>query len=194
MGRKLEFEPGEALHSAMMVFWRKGYERTSVGDLENETGVGRKSLYRAFHDKEDLFLAALANYRRLMTAENLAPLSEPGADMETIRALLEKLAGLGGASAGAMGCLIFNTAIELGRDVPEASRHVEGYFDQIRCAMAHALQGAISKRQVRLFEEEIEQEANFLLGVTLSLGVLGRSGASREVMEDVVASAMRRFA
>lgn len=193
MGRKLEFEPGDAVEKAMMVFWRKGYERTSVGDLEDETGVGRKSLYRAFRDKEDLFLAALANYRRFMADENLAPLKADGADAETIRALLEKLASLGGTPEGAMGCLICNTAIELGRDLPEATRHVDGYFEQIRSGMAHALHGAVAKGQARLSAEEIVQEANFLFGVVQSLCVLGRAGAPPETMRDVVASAMRRL-
>jgi TetR/AcrR family transcriptional repressor of nem operon len=60
MGRTLEFEPGEAARRAMTVFWRKGYARTAVGDLQDGTGVGRESPYRAFRDEEALFRAALA--------------------------------------------------------------------------------------------------------------------------------------
>jgi TetR/AcrR family transcriptional regulator, transcriptional repressor for nem operon len=194
MGRKLEFEPGEAVQKAMMVFWRKGYERTSVGDLEEETGVGRKSLYRAFHDKEDLFLASLAAYRRFMNEDNLAHLIREDADLETIRALLDRLAGLGGTAEGSMGCLICNTAVEVGRDHPEVSRHVEGYFDQIRRGMTLALRNAASRGQVRLTEGEIAQEANFLFGVVQSLCVFGRAGVEAKAMRDVVASAMRRLA
>jgi TetR/AcrR family transcriptional repressor of nem operon len=193
MGRKLEFEPGEAVAKAMKVFWRKGYERTSVGDLEEETGVGRKSLYRAFRDKEDLFLAALGSYRRYMSDENLSPLMADDADAETIGSLLRKLASLGGTPEGTMGCLICNTAVELGSDLPEASRHVEGYFRQIRTGMTHALEGAVAKGQIRLSDDEIAREANFLLGVIQSLCVLGRAGVPRETMEDVVASAMKRL-
>jgi len=178
----------------MMVFWRKGFERASVSDLEAGTGVGRKSLYRAFRAKEDLFLAALGNYRRFMVAENLSPLLENGADLDDINRLLRKLAKLGGTPEGGMGCLICNTAVEFGKDMPEAARHVDGYFAQIRAAMLNALEGAAAKGQITLASEELPRVANFLLGVVQSLCVLGRAGSSRETLDDVVSSALQRFA
>jgi len=193
MGRRLEFEPSEAIKRAMMVFWQKGYERTSVTDIESGTGVGRKSLYRTFRDKEDLFIAALGNYRRFMAEENLAPLLEATADLTDIDALLSKLTNLGGTLEGSMGCLICNTAVELGKEMPEAARHVERYFGQIRAAMLNALEGAAAKGQIVLTNEELSQEANFLLGVIQSLCVLGRAGSSRETMEDVARCALKRF-
>jgi len=193
MGRKLEFEPSEAVQRAMMVFWQKGFERASVTDLEAGTGVGRKSLYRTFRDKEDLFLAALGNYRRFMAEENLAPLLDDSADLAHIHALLRKLASLGGTPEGSMGCLICNTAVELGKDMPDAARHVDGYFGQIRAAMLNALKGAAAKGQIALAAEELPREANFLLAVVQSLCVLGRAGSSREMLDDVVNSALKRF-
>lgn len=193
MGRRLEFEPSEAVQKAMIVFWQKGFERASVTDLEAGTGVGRKSLYRAFRDKEDLFLAALGNYRRFMGEENLAPLLEDDADLADIDALLRKLASLGGTPEGAMGCLICNTAVELGKEMPEAARHVDGYFAQIRAAMLNALKGAAAKGQIVLAADELLREANFLLAVIQSLCVLGRAGASKETLDDVVSSALKRF-
>lgn len=193
MGRRLEFEPSEAVQKAMMVFWQKGFERASVTDIEAGTGVGRKSLYRAFCDKEHLLLAALGNYRRVMAEENLAPLLEEGADLADIDTLLRKLSSLGGTPEGGMGCLICNTAVELGKDMPEAARHVDDYFDQIRAAMLHALKGATAKGQIVLAAEELSREANFLLGIIQSLCVLGRAGSSRETLDDVISSALKRF-
>jgi TetR/AcrR family transcriptional repressor of nem operon len=193
MGRRLEFEPSDAVQKAMMVFWQKGFERASVTDIEAGTGVGRKSLYRAFRDKENLFLAALGNYRRFMDEENLAPLREDGADLDDIGALLRKLASLGGTPEGLMGCLICNTAVELGKDMPEAARHVEGYFAQMRAAMLNALAGASKRGQIALAAEDLPREANFLLGVVQSLCVLGRAGTSTETLEDVVSSALKRL-
>ncbi|MGF1569190.1 MAG: TetR/AcrR family transcriptional regulator [Nodosilinea sp.] len=193
MGRRLEFEPSEAVQKAMMVFWQKGFERTSVADLEAGTGVGRKSLYRTFRDKEDLFLAALGNYRRYMADENLAPLLEEDADLDDIEALLHQLASLGGTPEGGMGCLICNTAVEMGQDMPAAARQVDAYFAQIRAAMLNALQGAVSKGQIALPPEEMSQEANFFLGVIQSLCVLGRASHPRETLEDIVNAAIKRL-
>ena len=54
-----QFDPAAALDRALAVFWHKGYEATSIQDLELATGLGRGSLYNAFKDKESLFLEAL---------------------------------------------------------------------------------------------------------------------------------------
>lgn len=46
----------------MLLFWRQGYETTSVSDLTAAMGVTPPSLYTAFGDKESLFLEAIERY------------------------------------------------------------------------------------------------------------------------------------
>lgn len=61
-GRPREFDRTEALRKAMLLFWERGYEGTSVGDLSDALGIGKPSLYAAFGNKEALFLEALRLY------------------------------------------------------------------------------------------------------------------------------------
>jgi TetR/AcrR family transcriptional regulator, transcriptional repressor for nem operon len=63
MARSKEFDPERALAKAMQVFWRVGYENTSIEVLMREMGIARQSLYDTFGDKRDLYLKALAYYR-----------------------------------------------------------------------------------------------------------------------------------
>ena len=63
MARSKEFDPERALLKAMSLFWRLGYENTSVEALMREMGVARQSLYDTFGDKRALYLKALAFYR-----------------------------------------------------------------------------------------------------------------------------------
>jgi len=63
MARPKEFDPERALLKAMNVFWRLGYESTSVEALMREMGIARQSLYDTFGDKRALYLKALAFYR-----------------------------------------------------------------------------------------------------------------------------------
>jgi TetR/AcrR family transcriptional regulator, transcriptional repressor for nem operon len=63
MARSKEFDPERALHKAMHLFWRSGYENTSLEALMNEMGIARQSLYDTFGDKRSLYLKALAHYR-----------------------------------------------------------------------------------------------------------------------------------
>jgi TetR/AcrR family transcriptional regulator, copper-responsive repressor len=61
-GRPREFDEKEALHKAMMVFWRNGYRGTSLDDLTQALEINRPSLYAAFKDKETLFLRVVDHY------------------------------------------------------------------------------------------------------------------------------------
>jgi TetR/AcrR family transcriptional repressor of nem operon len=47
----------------MNVFWRFGYEHTSLELLMREMGIAKQSLYDTFGDKRALYLKALSQYR-----------------------------------------------------------------------------------------------------------------------------------
>jgi TetR/AcrR family transcriptional regulator, copper-responsive repressor len=63
-GRPRSFDRDKALERAMQVFWRQGYEATTVSDLTRAMGINPPSLYAAFGDKEHLYLAALERYQQ----------------------------------------------------------------------------------------------------------------------------------
>src|ERR1700744_2545866 len=62
MSRTREFDLDDAVNAALHVFWRKGYEGTSLTDLTEALGINRPSLYAAFGSKEQLFLRAIERY------------------------------------------------------------------------------------------------------------------------------------
>jgi AcrR family transcriptional regulator len=62
IGRPREFDTSKAIDSAMLLFWRKGYEGTSISDLTETLGITRPSLYAAFGNKEQLFRTVLDRY------------------------------------------------------------------------------------------------------------------------------------
>src|SRR5436190_19772422 len=61
-GRPRAFDTEKALDKALQVFWRKGYEGTSLSDLTKAMRINRPSLYAAFGNKEALFRKALDRY------------------------------------------------------------------------------------------------------------------------------------
>ena len=62
IGRPLSFDRDAALHQAMLLFWRYGYEATSLAQLTEAMGITPPSLYAAFGDKKRLFLEAVERY------------------------------------------------------------------------------------------------------------------------------------
>jgi AcrR family transcriptional regulator len=61
-GRPRSFDRDEALRRAMEVFWRHGYEGTSLSQLTEAMGINAPSLYAAFGSKEDLFRESVELY------------------------------------------------------------------------------------------------------------------------------------
>jgi AcrR family transcriptional regulator len=61
-GRPRAYDPKQALRSITEAFWKSGYSGTSLDDLSKAAGMNRPSLYAAFGDKRELYLAALGRY------------------------------------------------------------------------------------------------------------------------------------
>jgi TetR/AcrR family transcriptional repressor of nem operon len=76
MARSKEFDPEHALAKAMGLFWRSGYENTSLEALMTEMGIAKQSLYDTFGDKRSLYLKALAYYRDQTNSEMQRMLDE----------------------------------------------------------------------------------------------------------------------
>jgi AcrR family transcriptional regulator len=64
MGRPRQFDRNQALTKAMHLFWKNGFEATSLSQLKAELGIAAPSFYAAFGSKEALFHETVALYLR----------------------------------------------------------------------------------------------------------------------------------
>jgi TetR/AcrR family transcriptional repressor of nem operon len=62
MARLREFDYEQVLDGALQLFWRGGYEATSLDGLLNEMGLSKSSFYGAFGSKHELLLTSLDRY------------------------------------------------------------------------------------------------------------------------------------
>ncbi|NYE04535.1 AcrR family transcriptional regulator [Bacillus niacini] len=65
MARHKEFDEAEVLRKAMVLFWRNGYEKTSMQDLVDYKHIHRRIIYDTFGDKQTLFLRALQLFEEI---------------------------------------------------------------------------------------------------------------------------------
>src|SRR2546422_11461601 len=89
-GRPREFDREAALEQAIDVFWRHGYEATSVSDLTAAMGINPPSLYAAFGDKEKLFLEAVEPYQQQRRRSRSKGFGDAPAGKDAVHRALEE--------------------------------------------------------------------------------------------------------
>lgn len=111
-GTRREFDRNDALEKALLVFWRRGYEATSLDDLLEAMNIGRQSLYDTFGDKHSLFLEALERYVARRTEEIVSALDAAPSVRQGMDAIFMAVARES-ATKKRRGCFGVNTVMEL---------------------------------------------------------------------------------
>jgi TetR/AcrR family transcriptional regulator, copper-responsive repressor len=108
MGRPRKRNREDVLQKAMPVFWKYGFARTTLPDLEQATGVNKSGLYAEFDSKEALFLACLRHY--LDTSNGVALLMAEPLGWGNIERFLEEAPS---CAFDQRGCFFVNSMREL---------------------------------------------------------------------------------
>jgi len=119
MPRKKEYIEEEVIEKAMDLFWRNGYEKTSVRMLEKEMGINQFSINASFGNKQSVFLHSMRCYTskvkplidKLETSTN---------GIEGIKDYFYDFLEFTKANQQMKGCLINNTLSEFGGKIDPA--------------------------------------------------------------------------
>jgi TetR/AcrR family transcriptional repressor of nem operon len=185
--RTKEFEPEEALDAAMQLFWRNGYAATSIRDLLDGMGIGYGSLYNTFGDKHALFLACLDRFRELRTSwiDEVLEVSGLSGIEEVFRRTVDGLVGF----EPRRGCLLANTAVELGPHDAEVAAKISRYVRHTEAVFERAVIRAQEAGEIPA-DRDPRAMACFLVNTLHGLRVLARAGTDRAVLEDAVRVAL----
>ncbi|NUS13027.1 MAG: TetR/AcrR family transcriptional regulator [Streptomyces sp.] len=140
-GRPRGFDRNEALAAATRLFWERGYEATSVGELTEAMGIRPGSLYAAFGDKKSLFREVVESYGRSPAGAFVgrALAEEPTARGAFARILREAAAAYPGP-AHPPGCLTISAAT----NVTPQDAEVEAFLRDLRSANLAAFEARLS--------------------------------------------------
>jgi AcrR family transcriptional regulator len=191
IGRPREFDTERALEAAAELFWRQGYEGTSLSDLTKALRVTRPSLYAAFGNKEALFRLALNRYEAKAGVYRAEAMKAPTA-YDVARALLYGAANLHGDTVNPVGCLGVHGALACGHGA-----------DAVRDELAsrrRAGEAAIRRRLKRAkAEADLPAESNpadlarYLSIVIYGMAVQSAGGASRNDLIRVAEIALKQW-
>ncbi|AQQ14684.1 HTH-type transcriptional repressor ComR [Corynebacterium glaucum] len=179
-GRPRTFDPEQALHRALMVFWERGYEGASMTALQEATGLTAPQLYRAFDSKERLFKRAVRLYQEEY-GFGIRP------DIPLADAVIEYLdrAAREFTTEPGLGCLVSTGLLATGQDAEAAAAICRAERDQALTGLRQRMTDAIADGEL--------PETTDVTGLARTIGALiqgmsvqARDGAAYEDLAHLV--------
>ncbi|MFL4474938.1 TetR/AcrR family transcriptional regulator [Paeniglutamicibacter sp. MACA_103] len=173
MARTQEFDTGKALGDARRVFWEKGFDATSIADLESATGLGRSSIYHGFGSKRGLFDAVIQDYMETILRPRLNLLhsaTQPALGVSNYLASLSDALVKSADRTTSRGCLLLNTAAGIAGNDEALRLLIDGYQIELRDGVAGALRAADPMQTEAL----VLSRARIVAGLTMSALLMAR--------------------
>jgi len=176
-GRPRAFAPDEALLHALDVFWRKGYQATSLDDLTAAMQLSRSSFYACFGSKHAVLLAAVQRYADgfySAICEVAATEPEPRRAFEAIMARIVDVHG------GPHGCFFLNSVTELAPHDAELADYSRGHIERTTALLAGLL------RRLGFSPEQAGERATAAFAMAMGAVTLRKAGAATALIQTVL--------
>ncbi|MBA8807715.1 TetR/AcrR family transcriptional regulator [Promicromonospora sukumoe] len=181
----------QALDAAINVFWKQGYEGTTLDNLTTAMGISRPSLYAAFGDKEATFKRAVERYSQVDLSYVETSLAQPTA----LAVAAEYLRGHLRASTNPNrppGCLTVQGGVSGSQADQRVVKFLDGHRAAVEVRLAARFKQAITDGDLSS-EEDPADLARYLLTVTSGQAIQAGAGATRDQLSRVADRALAAF-
>lgn len=190
-GRPREFDMDQAVERALGLFWRRGYEGTSMSDLTAALGITRASLYAAFGNKESLFQRVMDRYEAKAGAYRTAA-DQAATSLEAVRLWLSGPVALHGDKRNPPGCLGVQGALACGVESEAVRRDLASRRHRGEAAIRRRLQRAAKEHDLP-GEDDPADLAHYLSALIYGMAVLAAGGATRRELQGVADVALHHW-
>jgi AcrR family transcriptional regulator len=180
MARKKEYIEEVVIDKAMHLFWRNGYENTSMQMLEKEMGINKFSIYASFGNKHGVFMKSLKAYK---AKSNILfnQFKNASNGVEDIKQFFYNSVSAPYNEENKKGCLITNTYNEFSESEDLLIKEqMSTFMENLKNLIIEKLKMDPSKDQ-----ETILKQANYLLLAKHGLAAASRVNNRKEI-EDYI--------
>ncbi|KGL64194.1 TetR/AcrR family transcriptional regulator [Polaribacter sp. Hel1_85] len=180
MARKKEYNEDVVVEKAMKLFWRNGYETTSMQMLEKEMGINKFSIYSSFGSKHGLFLESLKSYKRKVNSI-FEEFTNSDNGIEAIQDFFFNSVNICNVDGNQKGCLVTNTYNEF------SEKKDEQINEQMNSFMSNLKELFIDKlkKDTTKDEETVLKQANYLVLAKHGLAAASKVNTPKEI-EDYI--------
>ncbi len=132
----------ESLEKALHLFWRQGFNATSLKDIERVLDMRPGSIYATFGSKEDLFREALDRYAERTMSELERVMDAEPSPLGGLVAYIRMLGGLRDRDDTCRACMLVKSLLEFGNREQAAGERVEQLLAQMEQRFAERLAAA----------------------------------------------------
>ena len=191
LGRPRAFDVDDALDKALIVFWEKGYEGTSIADLTEAIGINPPSLYAAFGNKEALFRRALDRYEthrdRILNEAFAAPTARAA-----ITKLLEGTADRLSDKSMPQGCLLVQAALCGGEECDAVKRDLAARRAEGETLIRTRLERAKAEGDLPAGADPVAL-ARYVSTIMQGMAVQAAGGATRVQLREIARLALNAW-
>lgn len=179
-GRPRAFDLAVTTEAALELFWRQGFEATTLEEITQRTGINGSSLFAAYGNKQGLFLASLERYRTEVGSRlNVLEHGERGLD--DLVAFVSWLSEIKSSGDRPLGCLMVNTMVEFGTSEPSIAEQVALYRQQLADSIEATLVRA--SRMGEIPESTVASRTHLVRAGLFGALVIANVGSSKEVVD-----------
>ncbi|XYH93228.1 TetR/AcrR family transcriptional regulator [Sorangium sp. So ce1128] len=191
-GRPRCFDQAAALERAMLLFWDRGYEATSLDELSAAMGISPSSLYANFGGKEQLFRAAVDRYLARGGGHMDRILAEEPTARGAVQRMIETAADEFTRPDQPSGCMIALAGTQCSPGARPLQDLMRGHREAWHASLQARIQRAIEDGELAS-DTDAAALATFYVTVLLGMSVQARDGASPESLRAAVEAAMRAW-
>ena len=184
MPKSETFDRNQVMDNITTLFWKKGFNGTSMQDIVDASGLNRSSIYNSFGDKFGLYLSSLKHYRSSLQAPIMDSLKGLN-PKEALRVFYEDVPRSIEENTSDRGCLITNCTTELINQNDSIDEYVAKSVDETIEFFRELLR--IGKEQGEFDENlDIEKTALYLYSSLLGLRVTAMQIRSKEKISALI--------
>jgi len=190
-GRPITFDKDAALEAAMLLFWQRGFEGTSMADLTQAMGLNPSSIYAAFGDKHALFSRAVKRYMGIRAQYAAKALEEPTLK-KVIRALFDNTIAFLTTPGHPPTCMTLAGAVGCSVDAAPARDLMREIRKQNEVAMRERLLEARKSGELSK-DINVDDYTRYLSSIIAGLSIQAANGSTKAELKRTAQMALRHL-
>ncbi|MCF2948025.1 TetR/AcrR family transcriptional regulator [Paraglaciecola aquimarina] len=182
--RNPEFNKEQVLRAAIKAFVCKGYNKTSMQDLKQATGLHPGSIYCAFGNKQGLLIAALEQYNQDSSAKFIQLVSGHNSVLAGLKKYIENTVSECSLDGAEKACFSQQVLSDLSHPDPIVEEVIATNVEQWKNGFTNLFEQALDANEIDNSRTPLQRTQSVVMGI-YGLRTYAHSHPSSDVLKEL---------